>query len=89
MNLQFSCPRGIVFEFDFSVNYRTKRLMRSACSCVQESFLRSVLESMEIVYVNRNPTAKAVLDLVRSAREDQICYDHLAFRTFGVIHSLF
>lgn len=65
--------------------------MRSAYSCVQgaEFFLRSVLESMEIVYLNRNPTAKAVLDLVRSAGEDQICYDHLAFRTFGVIHSLF
>ncbi|PKI41303.1 hypothetical protein CRG98_038324 [Punica granatum] len=49
-----------------------------------ESFLRSVLQSMETVYLYRNPTARAVLELVRSAGEDQICYDHLAFRTFGV-----
>ncbi|KAK4779947.1 hypothetical protein SAY87_016053 [Trapa incisa] len=49
-----------------------------------ELFMRSVLQSMEIAYLNRNPTAKAVLDLVRSAGEDQISYDHLAFRAFGV-----
>ncbi|CAK9137083.1 unnamed protein product [Ilex paraguariensis] len=49
-----------------------------------ESFFRSVLASMEAVYLNRNPTAKAILELVRSVDEDQICYDHLAFRTFGV-----
>ncbi|KAI6676797.1 hypothetical protein NL676_037593 [Syzygium grande] len=49
-----------------------------------ESFLRKVLENMECVYLNRNPTAKAILELVRSADEDRICYDHLAFRTFGV-----
>lgn len=49
-----------------------------------ESFFRKVLENMECVYLNRNPTAKAILELVRSADEDQICYDHLAFRTFGV-----
>lgn len=49
-----------------------------------ESFLRSVLASMETVYLNRNPTAKSVLELVRSFDGDHICYDHLAFRTFGV-----
>lgn len=49
-----------------------------------ESFFRNVLASMETVYLNRNPTAKSVLELVRSADSDQICYDHLAFRTFGV-----
>lgn len=49
-----------------------------------ESFLRSVLQSMEIVYLNRNPTAKRVLELVHSAGNDRICYDHFAFRTFGV-----
>ncbi|XP_021299622.1 uncharacterized protein LOC110428199 [Herrania umbratica] len=49
-----------------------------------ESFFRDVLTSMETVYLNRNPTAKAILELVRSVDDEQICYDHLAFRTFGV-----
>ncbi|XP_030484458.2 2-oxoadipate dioxygenase/decarboxylase, chloroplastic [Cannabis sativa] len=49
-----------------------------------ESFFRSVLASMETVYLNRNPTAKAILELVHSADEERICYDHFAFRTFGV-----
>lgn len=53
-----------------------------------ESFFREVLASMEAVYLSRNPTAKAVLELVGSVADDQICYDHFAFRTFGVI-SLF
>lgn len=39
---------------------------------------------MESVYLNRNPTAKAILELVRSVDGYQICYDHFAFRTFGV-----
>ncbi|BBG94200.1 hypothetical protein Prudu_002425 [Prunus dulcis] len=49
-----------------------------------ESFFREVLASMEAVYLSRNPTAKAVLELVGSVADDQICYDHFAFRTFGV-----
>ncbi|XP_052173946.1 uncharacterized protein LOC127789175 [Diospyros lotus] len=49
-----------------------------------ESFFRSVLAGMEAVYLNRNPTAKAILDHVHSVDDDQICYDHVAFRTFGV-----
>ncbi|XP_050905782.1 uncharacterized protein LOC127119569 [Lathyrus oleraceus] len=49
-----------------------------------EGFLRDVLESMQEVYLKRNPTAKAVLDLVHSVDNDKLCYDHLAFRTFGV-----
>ncbi|XAR65152.1 hypothetical protein NMG60_11009158 [Bertholletia excelsa] len=49
-----------------------------------ESFFRSVLASMEAVYLNRNPTSKAVLDCVHSVDDSQICYDHIAFRTFGV-----
>ncbi|XP_021747993.1 uncharacterized protein LOC110713862 [Chenopodium quinoa] len=49
-----------------------------------ESFFRNVLQSMETVYLNRNPTAKRVLELVHSAGNDRICYDHFAFRTFGV-----
>lgn len=39
---------------------------------------------MEKVYLNRNPTAKNILELVRLADSDHIRYDHLAFRTFGV-----
>ncbi|XVE53293.1 hypothetical protein DITRI_Ditri02bG0192600 [Diplodiscus trichospermus] len=49
-----------------------------------ESFFRDVLKSMETVYLNRNPTAKSILELVHSVDDAQICYDHLAFRTFGV-----
>lgn len=43
---------------------------------------------MERVYLSRNPTAKSVLDLVRSSDAagagGGLCYDHFAFRTFGV-----
>ncbi|KAK7309569.1 hypothetical protein RJT34_06407 [Clitoria ternatea] len=49
-----------------------------------EAFFRGVLESMQSVYLNRNPTAKAILDLVHSVDNNSLCYDHLAFRTFGV-----
>lgn len=49
-----------------------------------ESFFRSVLTSMEAVYLNKNPTAKSILELVRSVDGDQISYDHFAYRTFGV-----
>ncbi|KAG8473278.1 hypothetical protein CXB51_035211 [Gossypium anomalum] len=49
-----------------------------------ESFFRDTLRSMETVYLNRNPTAKSILELVSSFDDEQICYDHLAFRTFGV-----
>lgn len=49
-----------------------------------EAFFRGVLESMQSVYLNRNPTAKAILDLVHSVENNSLCYDHLAFRTFGV-----
>ncbi|KAM1170619.1 hypothetical protein ACFX13_021399 [Malus domestica] len=49
-----------------------------------ESFFRAVLASMEAVYLSRNPTAKAILELVGSASDEQIYYDHFAFRTFGV-----
>lgn len=43
---------------------------------------------MEKVYLSRNPTAKTILELVRSYDGDHICYDHLAFRTFGVSTSM-
>jgi hypothetical protein len=39
---------------------------------------------MENIYLDRNPTAKAVLELVHSVDNQRICYDHFAFRTFGV-----
>ncbi|KAJ3694123.1 hypothetical protein LUZ60_009603 [Juncus effusus] len=48
-----------------------------------ESFFRTVISNMEKVYLQRNPTAKAILDLVQSHDGDNICYDHFAFRTFG------
>ncbi|PWA67112.1 hypothetical protein CTI12_AA319230 [Artemisia annua] len=51
---------------------------------VGDSFLRNVLSSMEHIYLNRNPTAKAMLDLTTNHDNQSICYDHLAFRTFGV-----
>ncbi|KAI7725970.1 hypothetical protein M8C21_031823 [Ambrosia artemisiifolia] len=49
-----------------------------------DCFFRSVLSSVEQVYLNRNPTANAILQLVSSTDANQICYDHLAFRTFAV-----
>ncbi|KAI3467398.1 hypothetical protein Pfo_024061 [Paulownia fortunei] len=49
-----------------------------------ESFFRNILATMETVYLNRNPTAKAIVELVSSVDDDSICYDHFAFRTFGV-----
>ncbi|CAM0146055.1 unnamed protein product [Urochloa decumbens] len=49
-----------------------------------DSFFRTAISNMEKVYLNRNPTAKTILELVRSYDGDHICYDHLAFRTFGV-----
>ncbi|KFK43022.1 hypothetical protein AALP_AA1G068800 [Arabis alpina] len=58
---------------------------RRISSQVGESFFRSVLGQMESVYLNRNPTPKSVLELVRSVDgNEQLCYDHLAFRTFGI-----
>ncbi|XP_028555396.1 uncharacterized protein LOC110114715 isoform X2 [Dendrobium catenatum] len=50
-----------------------------------ESLFRMAVRSMEKVYLDRNPTAKAVLDLVLSVDGNQICYDHFAFRTFGAV----
>lgn len=54
-----------------------------------ESFFRNILSAMETVYLNRNPTAKKILELVHSAENEPICYDHFAFRTFGVTISVF
>ncbi|KAK4402927.1 hypothetical protein Sango_1033400 [Sesamum angolense] len=54
-----------------------------------ESFFRSILATMETVYLKRNPTAEAILELVRSVDDDRICYDHFAFRTFGVLFLCF
>ena len=53
-----------------------------------DSFFRTVISNMEKVYLNRNPTAKTILELIRSYDGDHICYDHLAFRTFGVSTSV-
>lgn len=54
-----------------------------------EAFFRGVLENIQSVYLNRNPTAKAILELVQSFENNSLCYDHLAFRTFGVFLLLY
>lgn len=73
-----------VFFFLFPLMVLMKFLCFPASLQGGESFFRSALASMEAVYLNRNPTAKSILERVRSVDNDQICYDHLAFRTFGV-----
>ena len=55
---------------------------------VSDLFFRSVLSNMQKVYLSRNPTAEKILDLVHSYDGDHICFDHFAFRTFGVSTSL-
>ncbi|ERN03779.1 uncharacterized protein LOC18431930 [Amborella trichopoda] len=74
--------------------YSNRRLFTVSCSRMDESstsssqiaqsFLRNVLASMEEVYLNRNASAKAILNLVHSCDGDHVSYDHFAFRTFGV-----
>lgn len=66
------------------VSMSTNRDSHGSSSHVAEPFFRSVLGQMETVYLNRNPTPKSVLELVRSVDDEQLCYDHLAFRTFGI-----
>ncbi|KAL9275236.1 2-oxoadipate dioxygenase/decarboxylase, chloroplastic-like protein [Drosera capensis] len=78
-----SSSRRSVFAA-FSSSMATEGLRESSSIQGSESFFRSVLGSMEAVYLNRNPTAKAIIDLVHSVDNDSICYDHFAFRTFGV-----
>ncbi|KAK9119421.1 hypothetical protein Scep_017514 [Stephania cephalantha] len=63
---------------------KSDEIQPSSAPQVSDSFFRSVLASMEKVYLSRNPTAGAILELVHSFDASPICYDHLAFRTFGV-----
>ncbi|KAI4384243.1 hypothetical protein MLD38_002423 [Melastoma candidum] len=90
-------PKLAPFADPSSFRFQARGIRRSICMSSSnvspssgipggggESFLRKVLERMESVYLSRNPTAKSVLDLVASADDNPICYDHLAFRTFGV-----
>ncbi|KVI05584.1 protein of unknown function DUF1338 [Cynara cardunculus var. scolymus] len=67
----------------FSIVSASKSTHQSP-SKVGDSFFRNVISSMEQVYLSKNPTAKSILELVRSTDVNQICYDHLAYRTFGV-----
>uniref|UniRef100_A0A1J3K2F4 2-oxoadipate dioxygenase/decarboxylase n=1 Tax=Noccaea caerulescens TaxID=107243 RepID=A0A1J3K2F4_NOCCA len=70
---------------DLSVaSMSTNNHSRGLSSQVGESFFRSVLGQMETVYLDRNPTPKSVLELVKPVDNEQLCYDHLAFRTFGI-----
>ncbi|XP_058105246.1 uncharacterized protein LOC131248803 isoform X2 [Magnolia sinica] len=78
-NLSFTPSSSSVSYTDGSSDSSSPSQSQSA-----ESFFRSILSSMEVVYLSRNPTAKAILDLVRLSDGDHVCYDHLAFRTFGV-----
>ncbi|RID40444.1 hypothetical protein BRARA_J00485 [Brassica rapa] len=66
------------------VSMSSNKDSHGSSSQVAEPFFRSVLGQMETVYLNRNPTPRSVLELVRSVDDDQLCYDHLAFRTFGI-----
>lgn len=67
-----------------AASHRHGSRLSSSPSGEDYSFFRSVISSTEQVYLNRNPTASAILELVRSTDANQICYDHLAYRTFGV-----
>ncbi|KAK8493705.1 hypothetical protein V6N11_021361 [Hibiscus sabdariffa] len=90
-SLKLSSPHSVSFNrllFPRNSTYSTTVSVSASKSDGQskggESFLRDTLRSMETVYLNRNPTAKSILELVHSVDDEQICYDHLAFRTFGV-----
>ncbi|XP_021908770.1 uncharacterized protein LOC110822850 [Carica papaya] len=89
--ISFNCDSSLPFPAGNPIVTCKRRLSVVSASKMDrpdfqgsESFFRSVLGSMETVYLDRNPTAKAILELVSSFGNDQICYDHLAFRTFGV-----
>ena len=51
--------------------------------------LRSILSAMVKPYLTKNPTAVAALDLIRKHDGGPLCYDHFAFRTFGVSQGSF
>ncbi|KAL2546882.1 hypothetical protein Fot_16115 [Forsythia ovata] len=89
ISMKSEIPRNLFFQgksHKFSIVCGSKDHHGPPDSSFQgsESFFRRGLEAMEMVYLNRNPTAKAILELVRSIGDDRICYDHFAFRTFGV-----
>ncbi|CAK9263208.1 unnamed protein product [Sphagnum jensenii] len=46
--------------------------------------LRGLLSAMVKPYLIKNPTAMTALDLIRTHVGGPLCYDHFAFRTFGV-----
>ena len=46
--------------------------------------MRSVISAIVKPYLEKNPTAMAALDIIRKHNKASICYDHFAFRTFGV-----
>ncbi|CAA2976215.1 Hypothetical predicted protein [Olea europaea subsp. europaea] len=89
ISMKSEIPRNLNFQGksrDFSIVRGSKDRHADEDSSFQgdEYFFCRALEAMEKVYLNRNPTAKAILELVRSIDDDRICYDHFAFRTFGV-----
>jgi hypothetical protein len=51
----------------------------------QVPLLRTMLAGMVKPYLGKNPTASSALELIRKHDQGPVCYDHFAFRTFGVI----
>eukprot|EP00249_Psilotum_nudum_P009649 c22065_g1_i1 orf=482-1714(-) len=51
---------------------------------MEAPFLRNVLAAMVKHYLKKNLTAVAALDVIREHDGGPLCYDHFAFRTFGV-----
>ena len=89
VHLLFLCCTAVLFIY-FSKFLSENGVMLLIFFIFQgaDSFFRTVISNMEKVYLNRNPTAKTILELIRSYDGDHICYDHLAFRTFGVSTSV-
>lgn len=46
--------------------------------------LRNLLSGIVKPYLEKNPTAVTALQLIRKEDPGPVCYDHFAFRTFGV-----
>ena len=89
VHLLFLCCTAVLFIY-FSKFLSENGVMLLIFFIFQgaDSFFRTVISNMEKVYLNRNPTAKTILELICSYDGDHICYDHLAFRTFGVSTSV-
>lgn len=50
---------------------------------MERNFLRKILSAIIAPYLQKNPTAASVLDLIREHEQGPLVYDHVAFRTFA------